>query len=409
MLERYRPQRSLRDRTRRKQIDFLQRRPDYSALYEAISKGEELRRNQEIVNSATQDDLTLRPEKVVETVQDQFAPNPNTGLPEAGKNFGPVTEPKKRGFLKNATDFLSDKFQDLEDTGKFIGELIFSKRDNAGISTPVDVLTDLTENAPFFKEFNKRQKELTPKYTEAGINPKDVLLDIVPFVPETDSQAFEKFQDIQKETPGDVIPGSGRQLTAALATSLPSALVAKKVVTGRMAIPDYKPENVTGIVFDPTNAIDIGLGKIITTPVKIASKYGAKTVAKQTLARTGSDTRAFTDIKDILNPDELNDVINISSVRASGISENLLPNQVFDADFDIYARMGMAVPRSSTGISRSTLFDITRKLEDNVVNANDYLQARKGIDEALPGHSATDFTVPFTTKILNLDQQEELL
>ena len=413
MLERYRPQNTLRDRTRRKQIDFLQKRPDYSALYEAISKGEELRRNQEIVNSATQDDLTLRPEKVVETVQDQFAPNPNTGLPEAGKNFGPVTEPKKRGFFKNATDFLSDKFQDLEDTGKFIGELIFSKRENTGISTPVDVLTDLTENAPFFKEFNKRQKELTPKYTEAGINPKDVLLDLIPHLTDSkvgrESGAFEKFQEIQKETPGDVIPGSGKQLGSALATSLPSALSVKKFVTGSMAIPDYKPENVTGIVFDPLNAIDIGLGKIITTPVKIASKYGAKTVAKQTLARTGSDTRAFTDIKDILNPDEFNDVINISSVRASGISENLLPNQVFDADFDIYARMGMAVPRSATGISRSTLFDITRKLEDNVVNANDYLQARKGIDKALPGHSATDFTVPFTTKILNLDQQEELL
>ena len=124
MLERYRPQNTLRDRTKRKQIDFLQRRPDYSALYEAISKGEELRRNQEIVNSATQDDLTLRPEKVVETVQDQFAPNPNTGLPEAGKGFGAVTQPIKKGFRKT-TDFLSDKFQDLEDTGKFIGELLF--------------------------------------------------------------------------------------------------------------------------------------------------------------------------------------------------------------------------------------------------------------------------------------------
>ena len=64
----------------------------------------------------------------------------------------------------------------------------------------------------------------------------------------------------------------------------------------------------------------IGLTSLGDAP-KIASKFGAKTVAKQTLARTGSDARAFTDIKDILNPDEFNDVINISSVRASGISE----------------------------------------------------------------------------------------
>ena len=50
---------------------------------------------------------------------------------------------------------------------------------------------------------------------------------------------------------------------------------------------------------------------------------------------------------------------------------------MFDADFELYSKLGMAVPRSATGISKSTLYDLTLRLEKNVIDSNDWLIGRK--------------------------------
>jgi len=415
MLERYKPQNSLRDKTKRKQIDFLKRRTDYSSLYDSIAKGAELKRNQKIADAAVQHNEKIRPESATEVVQDQFAPDLTTGLPVAGKEFGPAVEKKDPGFWSKLGKGILEKIEQSEAIGKYIGSEFLTGNSK---TQPVDALTKALEDAPFFKQINQRKQDLAPKYANADITAKDMLLDLIPFLPDSkvqalggDSEAFEKFYEIQKETPSYDIPGSGLVTEQLLKGSPGIVNPALKGITGvplKEKFPDYTPENITSIVFAPENVIDIGALKLITAPIKAASKYGAKSVTKTTLARVNSTDRGFTDINRIINPDEMDEVISYSQVRPN-ISEDLLPNQVFDADFDIYAQMGMAVPRSATGISRSTLHDITIKLEENVINANNYKQARKGLDKVLPGHNATDFIVPFTNKTLNLNQQEELL
>ena len=420
-LKRYEPRRSLRSSARQRQTEsLLKRGPDYSKVYEALIKRrqeqEEQKRYEQIAKTALTKEQEKRPESATQLAQSQFTPSPETGLPEAGKEFGPASEKKDTGFWKKVGGVL----ENLAITGAGIGEVLLTPKPEEKSYTPLGVLRTVLQDAPYFKQKKERKKILDPKYKEAGITAKDVAADIFQLenVFGTDPEAFEKFKEIQQTTQKIPIPGSGKVLQA-FAASTPAGTA---IPLTEQVYPDVSPSTIDEFIFDPLWTVDLGAAKIITAPIKTISKFGGKSVLKTTLNRTNAGDRAFTDINAALTPEELSEVISWNKVRPQ-ISEDLLPNTVFDADFELYSKLGMAVPRSATGISKSTLYDLTLRLEKNVIDSNDWLIGRKfgkrkGLEpdytfltdgKKIPGHSATDFIVPFTDKKLNLFQQEELL
>lgn len=413
-LKRYQPRKSLRSGTKRRQIEsLLERRPDYSRLYEALGKRRqeqlEQQRNEEILKSIeTQEALKgKQPGGAVQEAIEQLAPGA-----EPGEKYGKAAELQEQGLGFWGT--IGKAFEAREGLSRGFQETLIGPK-GKGYS-PVDLAARALEPTAFMKAFRETEKLREPLYSEAGITRGDVLKDIlypdwIPGAPE--SEAFEKYKEISKahQVPIEL---SGLSTTGALRLSPlgRSILDVKKKITGTALISDYSPDTVGEITFDPINIFDLGAWKFLGGPLKVLGKIMSYHGVKAVLSRTQSPKRLFMDLKAAFNPDELSEVLSYKQVRGGGISEDLLPNTIFDADFDMYAKMGLKIPRSATGVSRGTLWDITRRLEENVVDANKWIadnarKFRKKPTEMLVG--STDFKVPYSNKTLNLNEQEDLL
>ena len=397
MLERYRPQNTLRNRTRKKQLDSLLQQPD-PRLYEQARKRRQEAEFRERVESIESQVPDTQESPEVVTAQELRKPAGGTeaelGLEQPDKRnvfarFGEDVLSKITGAQKSfasgvaylgTTDLPFTDKTPLEIANEHLprsvrGPLQFGALNELGKS-----LREKGVNASdFFStevgkdgELPESQKKIIDSYDQTDLGDYSTVNDAVEFGLNTIGISTIDDKGILEDIAGIFNPyaQADRILKPSVASTnakmyLEAAIKGEPVPENLTNIPEFSKKFGLELTYDPLNFVEAGLVVKAARAPKTLSKFQ---LGRDTLARAATSDGLILNKNVLLNADEAEEVISYERLRRAGLGNEDLPTR---AGFEVGEQVA-----SILGYKRRELVEIFEQLTTEIDNAKYFNQPK---------------------------------
>ena len=396
MLERYRPQNTLRDRTRKKQLDSLLQQPDPRLFEQARKRRQEAEFRERVERIESQVPDTQESPEVV-TAQELRKPAGGTEA-ELG-----LEQPDKRGTFRK---FGEDVLGKLDRAGKsFYSSLAFLGTTDLPFTdkTPFEIanenlprtvrgplqfegLNDLGKSlrkkgvkaSDFFStevgkdgEVSESQKKVLDSFDQTDLGNYGWVNDAVEFGLNTIGISTVDDRNILQDLFYAPSSFAFNQIPSVAKTNqklfLEAAIKGEPVPKNLTNIPEMSKKTGIAFAYDPFNFVEAGLVLKAAKGAKVLSKFE---LGKDTLSKAATSDGLIVNKNVLLNADEAEEVISYERLQAFGLGDDLPPKRNFVGTADGVLRDGRI------GYTRRELLKIFEDLTSEIDNAKYFDQAK---------------------------------